>query len=207
MIVYVETNFILELALRQEQHAACRNLLNLVAGHPGSLEIALPTYCVGEALEAWGRKRKERLEAHETALRTMDQVARSAPYRAKSKETRRRLNALIVSSTESQERELDRILEEVTRTARLLPVTTTTPAEAQRLRKSRSFRRSQDAMVYAAVLSDLGHRRGSGHACFVTRDRRDFHTNPDVRDDLRTAGCALLSRFPDALGWARSALR
>jgi hypothetical protein len=50
MIIYVETNFIIELAFAQEEHAECRALLDLTKAQRG-IELALPTFCVGEAYE------------------------------------------------------------------------------------------------------------------------------------------------------------
>lgn len=204
MIVYVETNFVLELALEQGQHEACRELLDRAQGHPGNFELALPAFCVGEAYESWGRKLKQRDEARETAARAVEQVMRSAPYSARSKALRKMLDAVFLSVTEEQEQKLDRILGEVARAARLLPVAPAVLAQAQHSRKTRSFDRTQDALVYASVLSDLDAGGAPVRAAFVTKDRRDFHTNPDIRNDLRTRNCALMSRFSDARDFARS---
>lgn len=42
MIVYVESNFVLELALRQEEHGACERILeHAEANH---IELVIPAY-------------------------------------------------------------------------------------------------------------------------------------------------------------------
>ena len=43
--VYVESNFILELAFLQEQHQACLRILELT--EQGSIRLAVPAYCIG----------------------------------------------------------------------------------------------------------------------------------------------------------------
>lgn len=48
MILLVETNFVLELAYGQEEHASCQALVDL-AGRNDALSLALPAYCVGKA--------------------------------------------------------------------------------------------------------------------------------------------------------------
>ncbi len=43
MRVYVESNFVLELVLEQEQHQACEEILALAASR--TIELVLPTLC------------------------------------------------------------------------------------------------------------------------------------------------------------------
>jgi len=47
MRAYVETNFLLELALLQEQYQSCDEILALCQN--GSISLMLPAFCVPEA--------------------------------------------------------------------------------------------------------------------------------------------------------------
>ena len=76
MIVYVETNFLLELALLQPEHEECETLLDLAKEHPG-VELALPAFCIGEAYEAWGRKLRQRSKLQNDLTREINQLSRS----------------------------------------------------------------------------------------------------------------------------------
>lgn len=58
MIVYVESNFVLEIALLQEQHSACEALLELCVN--GRIQILIPTYAMIEPFGALFRRRAER---------------------------------------------------------------------------------------------------------------------------------------------------
>lgn len=46
MIVYIESNFVLELAYLQEEHESCTKILNL--SEADNIELVIPAYCVGE---------------------------------------------------------------------------------------------------------------------------------------------------------------
>lgn len=45
MRVYAETNFVLELAIEQEQHASCEAIQQLAKAH--DIQLVLPVYSVG----------------------------------------------------------------------------------------------------------------------------------------------------------------
>jgi hypothetical protein len=83
LIVYVETNFVLELAFLQEEHEQCRSLLSIAREREGA-ELALPVFCVGEAYEAFVRKRRERLELADRLRGELTQIVRSKPYADRS---------------------------------------------------------------------------------------------------------------------------
>jgi len=62
MRLYVETNFVLELAFLREEHDACEELLAL--SEEGKIELFLPVFSVGETYEAWARRSRQRAELH-----------------------------------------------------------------------------------------------------------------------------------------------
>jgi hypothetical protein len=51
----------------------------------------------------------------------------------------------------------------------------------------------QDALVYAAVLSQLT-QSGAPQNCFLTKNSKDFD-DPDLVEELSTYNCRLLPRF------------
>lgn len=100
MILYIETNFVIETAFRQEEHRACQDLLSLVKLR-SNVELALPAFCVGEAYEAGERKWAQRRRIHQDLLTEIGQIQRSEPFRRRSKELRG-LTSLLVESEEEQ---------------------------------------------------------------------------------------------------------
>lgn len=78
MITYVESNFILELAFRQEDHSSCESLLQLAEA--GLIRLVLPAYCVGEPYERLVRRDRQRRDVHRKLKDELRELARSAPY-------------------------------------------------------------------------------------------------------------------------------
>lgn len=56
--LYVESNFILEVVLDQEEKDLCDRLL--VAAAEGAVELVLPAFCIAEPLDTLGRRHKDR---------------------------------------------------------------------------------------------------------------------------------------------------
>jgi len=58
--VYVETNFVLELAFDQEQKTQCELILNLC--ETGKINLIIPAYCLAEPHEKLTRQANHRKE-------------------------------------------------------------------------------------------------------------------------------------------------
>ncbi|HMB94298.1 MAG TPA: hypothetical protein VKP65_25845, partial [Rhodothermales bacterium] len=78
MNVYVETNFVLEWALLQEQHASCEQIVGLAA--EGQIRLVLPAYSLVEPHETLTRFFKKRQLITEEVRNELRQLGRSAPY-------------------------------------------------------------------------------------------------------------------------------
>lgn len=103
MIVYVETNFVLELALSQEEHEACRELLDIAKKVP-SAELALPAVSVGEAYDTFERKRRHRAELHDSLRGETGQLTRSAGYGERSGQLREITSMLVAANRQQRQR-------------------------------------------------------------------------------------------------------
>lgn len=206
MILYVETNFVLELAFEQEGHGDCQAILDL-AKVEGGLELALPAFCIGEAYERQIRRQRDREELHRRLMDELGELSRSPSYARRLKEIRE-VTALLAESGQEELQSLELVLDELYDAATIVPLDKAVAREAHRQQSSRGLS-PQDALVYTSILS---HLRGTGaadspeepHSCFVTRDT-DF-TDDDVRADLESLGCKILFRFDAALGYVQSRL-
>ena len=208
MIVYVETNFLIELALLQEEHAEAQALLDVAKGNT-NVELVLPAYSLGEVHEAAERKWRERKKLHKQMRQQLEQVERSKPYAAKARMLRREATLLLVESGEEQKRRLDSVIQEVLGVARILPLDMGTLKKALVFQKSRGLS-PQDSLVYASVMSDLQkvpERERGVPSCFVTTDAKHFSAEDIQNGDLGGRGCKLLSTFGAGLGFVRSQRR
>lgn len=192
MNVYVESNFVLELALLQEQHATCEEILRLCES--GAARLVVPAYCLMEPYETLMRRQAERRQAKTSLDGQLRQIVRTALYKDQRGELERAMSLLVVSAEDDLLR-----LESVR--ARLLACAEIAPLEALVLDRAAQAQRApseltaQDAVVYASVLVHL--ERSGEPGCFVTRDS-DFG-DPDLKRGLAEHGCRLIVGFEAGL--------
>lgn len=195
MIVYVESNFVLELAFHQEDHRSCEQLLHWAeAGH---VRLVLPAYCVGEPYERMVRRDRQRREVHRRLSDELRELSRSAPY----VEPVARLGEFTGVLVEAGQQELRRLNEVLTR---LLHVVTLIPVDAAVLQRALTAQLTlglspQDAIVYASVRAMV--LASPAPQCFLNKNAKDFLT-PEIEEEFSAHGCKLLARFSDGVRYA-----
>jgi len=193
--VYVESNFVLELALVQEQHASCERILTLCEA--GDIRVVVPAYSIMEPHETLLRRHLERRELKDSLDLELRQLSRTSGYA-------QRLSGLEASTSllfDSVEEEIGR-LEDVR--ARLLSCATVVALEASVLSRASQHQArhnlsAQDAIVYASVLTHLVSVEGATQSCFLTRDY-DFD-DPSIIEGLRAHRCKVIWRFDHGLSF------
>lgn len=199
MNVYVETNFVLELALAQEQRGSCEELLRL--GEEGRVRILLPAYSLAEPYETLKRRRQSRSHVSGLLERETGELARSAFY-AERVQSFKGVSSLLLDSAGEEIQHFEAVR------AQLLQGTEIIPLDREILESAADLRASygldpQDAGILASVLVHLG-REAAPQSCFLSRDK-DFD-DPNLMARLRQHRCKLLSRFDDGAGYVRSVL-
>lgn len=200
MIVYVESNFVLELAFLQEEHENCLELLSL--SESGDLCLVLPAFSIGEPYEAWGRRSKQRLELGRQLKTAIDELSRSRPYQGSSDEFQG-LTDLLSRSEKEEKRQLDDTLQRMLQMVEVIPIGLSIIRAAITFQESRGLS-PQDSIVYASILDHLA-TESENCSCFITKDSKDF-ANPDIENELTAHNCRLLTKFADGLGYVRSRL-
>ena len=198
MIVYVESNFVLELALLQEEHRSCDSIVSLAESL--AIDLAIPAFSLFEPYEVWRRRAGERTELHRRLVQEIGQLARTEPY-AKTVDDLGGPASILVRSGDEDKRRLDLTL------GRILDCAVVLPYQGETLRDAIRFQTSlglspQDSVVYASVIAHLA-AASPGPKCFLSRDRKDFSI-PDVREELGRYDCRLITRFPDGLSYINS---
>src|SRR6267378_5035323 len=110
MIVYVESNFILELAYLQEQYENCERILKLAEA--GEIQLILPAFAVAEPFSAWVGRKKRRELLHNDLSRELRELGRSEPYASSREEFQDITKALLISG-EDEKLRLDAATEKV----------------------------------------------------------------------------------------------
>jgi hypothetical protein len=197
MIVYVESNFVLELAYLQEEYEI------LKFAEEGKISLVLPAYSVGEPYDAWVRRSKQRTELHERLSRELNELSRSKPYGEMLGEFQEITKTLVQSGEEEKER-LDNAVSRILETAVVAPIEREVIKNAIDFQKTRNLS-PQDSIVYASVLSHLSGTSVDEPKCFITKNSKDF-ANPDIYAELESYGCKLLTKFSNGLGYMKSYL-
>ncbi|MBB4638003.1 PIN domain-containing protein [Longimicrobium terrae] len=195
MIVYAESNFLLELAYLQEEHEFCEQLVGLAA--QGRVQLRLPAFSVIESKMTLSRRTSERKQFSHALTRQIRELSRSKPHSTLPAQSSGLVAALLGNGEDEQKR-LESTLGRVTAPGTVIPVTSLVLQRARAV-EARFRLSSQDAIVYASVILDA--EQVQGVKCFVNRNSRDF-ADAEIEADLARAGCKLLVSFRDGLGYA-----
>jgi predicted nucleic acid-binding protein len=199
MRVYAESNFVLEIALDQEEVGESRGLIEgATAKH---ISLVIPAISVFEPyykIAGNGKRRRDLAQQVETQAR---EFGRTKGF----EESSRNLRDLIRVFAESENAEqagLSSALETVLKTCEVIPLTSDVVARALTEVRPRLGLDLPDALVYASVLEHL-KTASADKSCFITKNAKDFG-DPDIENELAGLGCKLLFKFGDGLGYSKS---
>ena len=198
MNVYVESNFVLELALLQEQHESCEKIIEL--SEAGKVKLILPAYSLIEPYETIVRFAKTRTKISDDLRIEVNQLSRSKPYHEEIEALQKVMGFLVRSKDEEKVRLRSTI-------DRLLGGTEIIPLDAQNLSSASKYQvdhdlSPQDSIVYASVLQHLS-ASSTAAKCFLNRNSKDFD-DPDIVDVLDKYGCKMLFSFINGYGYITS---
>lgn len=198
MIVYVETNFLLEIAFQQESYESCEEIVRLASS--GSISLVLPSCSIAEAYLGWHGVTRRRHKFQAELQNHLREMSRSASYRGLADEYRNVLDALVAGREESRKQLLAAIAS-VEANGATIPLTSEILWMADSHEDAHSLS-PQDAVILACVKSHA--EQCSGPKCFVTKDK-DFN-KPGIRQELGLE-CEVLMNFDDAVAYIKNALR
>ncbi len=194
MNVFVESNFLFEIAFQQEHHAACERILAGAAA--GRYQLHVPQYALTEVFQTLHRRATERAEYQQYFQVQIDQHRREAEFDATEVDQLvRLLNDLLTARTATQANRLFSLTQRLVAEAPGPPLTAAVLMEAPALQAAHGLG-VQDALVYASVLAGL-RRLSQGPKIFITRNDNDFR-KPAIVEELKRYDCKLLANFKGA---------
>ena len=200
MNVYVETNFVLELAFVQEQHESCAKILSLC--QTGRARLVLPAFCIAESYESLIRRAINRKQIANNLAAELRELSRSEPYVGEV-DALHSVTGFLARSLQDEDHRLIKVLEQLLVVADVIPLEAGIVLDATRYREKFKLE-PQDSIVYSSVLHHLGST-DRVESCFVNRNSRDFD-DPDIVAALMDQGCKLLFRFDDGYGYIQHRL-
>lgn len=193
MTVYIESNFVLEQSLQQEECDSCAEIIDLASR--GRVRLAVPAFSLAEPHVAILGKEKARSRLSNDLRRHLVEIGRSKPHRGVPA-TFEALASVLIESAQFERDGLRDTISGLLRTADVISL------DAGILRSAVDIQMEfdmsgQDAFVLASVLAHLNLHHPE-ESCFLNRNTRDFD-DPDVREKLEACGCKFFGKFEDGL--------
>lgn len=193
MTAYVETNFVLELALQQEECDTCAEIVSLAT--QGRIDLAVPAFSLAEPHLAILLKEKARSTLRRDLDSHLRDLARSKQHRAVPTDFAA-LGAVLAASAQSERDGVRATVSDLARTADVIALDASILNSALEVQVEFGMS-GQDAIVLASVLYHLNAHQPS-QSCFLNRNTKDFD-DPDIREKLASYGCKFFGNFEQGL--------
>lgn len=201
MIVYTETNFLLELALEQEQHTSCEELLQLAESK--TLTLAIPAFSVTEAVTKLRRTNVERRELQQRLNPQRRELKRTQSFTQAEDDAFAKVAEALIRNAQGAELRFLQLEARLFQAVRFLPLDSAVAAEVSKYINNHELT-PPDATVLASIMVDLKH--GGGPSCFLNRNARDFE-QPSIKELLNQRNCRLIAQFDRGLSYVQSMLK
>lgn len=196
MNVFVETNFVLELAFEQEQSKSCLDILDLCLAK--QITLIIPAFCLTEPLEKLHRQSLNRENLQTELNKEITQLRRNRNYQIRMQSIQDLKNLLIQSNVEERVR-FENFRKIILDSVEIIPTSQEILNDATSYEKSPYNLRPQDAIVYASIMSKLKSNI-SIKSCFLNRNSRDFDVS-EIIDELQDFDCRMIPRFDDGYNY------
>lgn len=194
MTVYVESDFVLTLALEQDDNRAAERLLGLARQRRIALKI--PTFSLSEPFATVQNRANSRHRLIEELRKEIRELGRTQPHVSMAAELGRH-TILMAQVLKTQLEAMEAVVLELSRNCELLQLNATVLARGASYRAAFNLG-LQDAIVLASVILDLERERASNEALFISRGLKDFE-NTLIQDELRRVRCKYLADFTNAV--------
>lgn len=195
MIVYVESNFVLELAFQQEDNDSCDAIIKIAEAN--AIDLVIPAYCLAEPYERLVRRSRQRAELYRNLTSELRELSRSRPYSEFAEQFKDITDALLQVGS-AEEGQFARTLQRLGEIAQVIPLEMDIMKSGMRLQDQLSLS-PQDAIVHASILTHL-ESTSPGPKVFLNKNAKDFLT-PDIQDQLGGYECRLITKFSDGLSY------
>ena len=188
MNVYVESGFVLSLALQQDNHEAAEQVLHLA--------LKIPAFSLSEPFATVHNRANGRNRLMEELRKEIRELARTQPHERMTAELRQytiQMAQVLRANLDA----LETVVFELSRTCELLQLDAAVLARAA-IYKTDLNLRLQDAIILTSIIIDLERTQPLGEALFVSQNAKDFDS-PAIQAMLQQLQCKYLADFTNAI--------
>jgi hypothetical protein len=194
MNVYVESGFVVTLALQQDDHQAAGRVLQLARERRITLKI--PAFSLSEPFATVRYRANNRNRLIAELRREIRELGRTRPHEAMARGLVR--YAVQMSNVlQTQLNAIEALVLELSRGCELLQLDATVVARAASYKAEHNLR-LPDAIILASVIIDLERKQAPDGGLFISQNAKDFET-PSIQDALQRVGCKYLADFSNAV--------
>ncbi|MGH2587219.1 MAG: hypothetical protein ACRDJE_20075 [Dehalococcoidia bacterium] len=194
MNVYVESGFVLTLALQQDDHQAAEKILQLAQQRRILLKV--PTFSLSEPFATVHYRANNRNRLIDELRKEIRELGRTQPHESMAGE----LGQYTIQMAQVLQTQLDAmeaVVLELGHNCELLQLDAIVLTRASSYRAAYDLR-LQDAIILASIILDLERVRTPGDALFISQNVKDFE-NPSIQDVLQRVHCKYLADFTNAV--------
>lgn len=201
MTIYVESNFILEIALGQEESRYTGELLS--EAEAGSIDLAFPSFALSEPFATITQRHRRRNTVIGSMTDLFNDLERSTPHRHVAMS----LNPVMDQLRNVYQSEVTRLKSTVKRLLQIGSSIELDSAIYQTALKneSRYGLSPQDAIIYASIVRDLATSVRTDRSCFMSRNLKDFGS-PDIRAELASYDCLYEESYKTGVSLVRKGI-
>lgn len=202
MHVFLETNFVLELALRQQEYSYCERIRQQAISTSPRYTLYIPQYALSEAFQRLRPLKNDRAEYEQYMLTQVEQHLREDDSDADAMDAfKRTLATLLAERTRTQTQRLYALVAELMQEAPGPALTSDSVIEAQILAERHGLQ-VQDALIYACVLAKMRELPPETPKLFISRNKKDF-SKPAILEELSQLNSEYIATFQSAAGKLR----
>jgi predicted nucleic acid-binding protein len=194
LILYIESNFVLEIALGREDEATAREILD--RAEEGLIQLVVPIFSLCEPYSTVSYRARKRAQEFGAVERQLQDLGRGDVHRELVDAVATPLSDVLNVAVRERET-LEDVVGRLLRCARILPFSEAS-FDAAKLHQVTHGLDASDALIYASVLLDAQEPGRDDPKQFVTRNSADFDREA-ISEELAAAGCELGFAFADAI--------
>ncbi|MBP3967317.1 PIN domain-containing protein [Paenibacillus lignilyticus] len=201
MIVYVESNFILELVLAQEESTSAEQILGLAEER--KIKLLLPSFSIMEPFWTIQGRGKQRKSIQQSLNRELEQLQRSM-YNQELVSVFQPLTKTIIDVEIKEMDMLEKTLSRLLKIGITIDVSSSIFDDSIRYQEELGLS-PPDAIIYSSIITNVKQQTGDEAKVFVSRNWKDFDQE-EIVEELQSFHCKFFSNFRSALGYIHSRL-